>query len=110
MVFKSYEVGIYMSKFSLVVFLGAIGILIFMSFHVWANGEGGVFVNDVGHECYPALAVIDEGGNVNYETGSLYWICYPSLEERLLGHERYYVGGVPDYLIEKVDIVSEVKA
>ena len=62
------------------------------------NAWGESFVNDVGHTCYSALAIIDESKNIDYDNAKLYYICYPTLEERLLGNSSYYEGDVPPEL------------
>ena len=71
-----------------------------MSSVIFAAAWSEAFINDAGHECYSALALIDQEGNIDYDNAKLYWACYPSLDDRLLGNNTYYVGDVPDYIIQ----------
>ena len=70
------------------------------------NAWGESFVNDVGHTCYSALAIIDENKNIDYDNAKLYYICYQTLEERLLGNSTYYKDDIPDYIIPELTGMS----
>ena len=74
--------------------VGILALLGSMYFNVWAE----VFENEKGHDCYPALSIINENKTVDYDNAKLYYVCYPTLEERLLGNSTYYEGDVPPEL------------
>tara|TARA_R110002020_G_scaffold222243_1_gene430701 strand:+ start:471 stop:785 length:315 start_codon:yes stop_codon:yes gene_type:complete len=61
--------------------------------NVWAE-QITSFTNDKGHECYIAMTL-------DYE---IYHICYPSLDERLLGETSY--SSIPDLTFGEVVIDS----
>ena len=71
-----------------------------MSSVIFAAAWSEAFINDAGHECYSALSLIDPEGNIDYDNAKLYWACYPSVDDRLSGNNTYYVGDVPDYIIQ----------
>ena len=74
------------------VAVGILALLGSMYFNVWAEDQ-----------CYPALSIVDDVGNIDYDNPQFYYVCYPTLEERLLGNSTYYKGDVPDYIIPNLE-------
>ena len=54
-----------------------------MYLNVWAEES---YINELGHTCYTALTP-------DYE---IYYICYPSLDDRLLGEKSYSSLDIPE--------------
>ena len=68
-------------KLAVLFWVGVVIVALLVSgfvFHAWAE-QITSFVNDKGHECYIAMTL-------DYE---IYHICYPNLEDRLLGEKVY---------------------
>lgn len=79
------------------VVVGAAAIIGSFYFNVWAETTPPYYTNDVGHNCYYALTP-------DYV---IYDICYPSLDDRLLGEKKYTsLEGPPPLTFGKV-ILSE---
>ena len=72
--------------------VGILALLGSMYFNVWAD----VFENEKGHNCYPALSIIGENKTVDYDNAKLYYVCYPTLDERLLGEKSYSSLDIPE--------------
>ena len=72
--------------------VGVLALLGSMYFNVWAE----VFENEKGHDCYPALSIINENKTVDYDNAKLYYVCYPTLDERLLGEKSYSSLDIPE--------------
>lgn len=83
-------------KLAILFWVGVVIVSLFVSgfiFNAWAE-QISQFTNDKGHECYIAMTL-------DYE---IYHICYPSLDERLLGETSY--SSIPDLTFGKVVIDS----
>ena len=80
--------------------VGILALLGSMYFNVWAD----VFENEKGHDCYPALSIIGENKTVDYDNAKLYYVCYPTLDERILGEQRYYEGDIPQLTFGEVKL------
>ena len=83
-------------KLAILFWVGVVIIALVSSgfiFHAWAE-QISQFTNDKGHECHIAMTL-------EYE---IYHICYPSLDERLLGETSY--SSIPDLTFGEVVIDS----
>ncbi len=65
--------------------VGVLALLGSMYFNVWAETPS-YYTNEVGHDCYYALTP-------NF---TFYDICYPSLDDRILGEKSYSSLDIPE--------------